>query len=528
MAQFSLQGDLLETEVLILGSGIAGCTTALSLADAGVAVTVVTRARAPEDTNTYWAQGGIIYAGVDDSPAKLATDVLAAGAHHAHAPAVEVLATDGPSAVRRILLERVGVAFDRNPDGSLSLALEGGHTIPRIIHAADATGKAIQLALLNALRAHPNICLLTQHTAIDLLTPAHHSQNRLTVYAPQSCVGAYLFDQQGQRVIRCLAKKTVIATGGVGQIYLRTTNPVGARGDGVAMANRAGVRIINAEFVQFHPTAFYQDGAPSFLITEAVRGAGARIVDRHGTPFMHKYDTQWGDLAPRDVVARSVHREMLRNDLTHVYLDLHSYVSQDEICNHFPTIRERCLQYGVDITKELVPIVPAAHYFCGGIWVDAHGLTNHQHLYAVGEVACTGIHGANRLASTSLLEGLVWGERAAQHIGQTLASTASPPAAEIPPWDDDGTEEADPTLISQDMLSIQQLMWNYVGLVRTTARLARARRELGRLELEIEQFYRTTRLSDELLGLRNATRTALVVTKAAWQNKQSMGCHWRE
>lgn len=526
--QPSSPDDLLETDVLVIGSGIAGCTTALTLADAGVTVTVLTRARAPEDTNTYWAQGGIIYAGVEDSPAKLATDVMAAGANHSYAPAVEMLATAGPAAVRRVLLERVGVAFDRTSDGSLSLALEGGHTIPRIIHAADATGKAIQLALLNAVRRHPNIHLLTAHTAVDLLTPAHHSLDRRAVYAPHACVGAYLYDQRRERVIRCVAKKTVLASGGVGQIFLRTTNPVGARGDGLAMAYRAGVRIINAEFVQFHPTAFYQEGAPSFLISEAVRGAGARLVDRGGQPFMQKYDAQWRDLAPRDVVARSIHREMMEQDLTHVYLDLRSYVPHHEIASHFPTIRARCLEYGVDITRDLVPVVPAAHYFCGGIWVDGDGQTDHQDLYAVGEVACTGVHGANRLASTSLLEGLVWGERAAHHILAALPATPAPAAATLPPWRDEGAHCADPTLISQDMSSIKQLMWNYVGLVRTTRRLARALRDLGKLELEIEQFYRKTRLSDELLGLRNAVRTALIVTNAAWRNKQSMGCHWRE
>jgi len=528
MEQYPLQNELLETDVLIIGSGIAGCTAALTLADAGITVTVVTRARAPEESNTYWAQGGIIYAGVDDSAEKLATDVMEAGGNHCYAPAVQLLAEEGPSAVRRLLLERVGVAFDHNADGSLSLALEGGHTIPRIIHAADATGKVIQLALLNALHAHPNINLLTEHTAVDLLTPAHHARNRQAVYVPNSCVGAYLFDQRGERVIRCLAKKTILATGGIGQIFLRTTNPAGARGDGLAMAYRAGLRVINAEFVQFHPTAFYQEGAPSFLVSEAVRGAGARLVNRLGEPFMQKYDEQWLDLAPRDLVARSIHREMLTNNVTHLYLDLHSYVSQAEIRSHFPTIRERCLHYGVDITQDLVPVVPAAHYFCGGIWVDAYGQTDHEHLYAVGEVACTGVHGANRLASTSLLEGLVWGERAAQHILPALPTTPQPVAAEIPPWRDEGTDITDPALISQDMRSIQQLMWNYVGLIRTTPRLARALRDLGRLEIEIEQFYRKTRLSDELLGLRNAVRAALIVTNAAWRNKASMGCHWRE
>nr|HMN30353.1 FAD-dependent oxidoreductase [Caldilineaceae bacterium] len=288
--------DLLESEVLIIGCGIAGCTTALTLADAGIPVTVVTRASAPEETNTYWAQGGIIYQGRDDSPAALAHDVIQAGAGHSYAPAVQLLAEEGPGAVQRILLDRVAVPFDRDERGDLSLVREGGHTLPRIIHATDASGKAMQIALLNALQNHPRVQLLTGHTAVDLLTPAHHSLDRLAVYAPRSCIGAYLFDRKQGRVVRCLAQKTVLATGGLGQIYLRTTNPAGARGDGLAMAYRTGVRIINAEFVQFHPTAFYQEQGPCFLISEAVRGAGARLVDAAGQPFMQKYEAEWKDL----------------------------------------------------------------------------------------------------------------------------------------------------------------------------------------------------------------------------------------
>ncbi len=522
------EDELLETDVLIIGCGIAGCTTALTLADAGTAVTVVTRARAPEDSNTYWAQGGIIYQGADDSPALLAEDVQRAGVGHCYPKAVQILAEDGPGTVERILLERASIAFDRLENGELSLALEGGHTVPRIIHATDATGKAIEIGLLNALRDHPRIRLLTAHTAVDLLTPSHHGRNRLAIYEPRNCVGAYILDQQRGQVIRCLARKTVLATGGLGQIFLRTTNPAGSRGDGLAMAYRAGVHTINAEYVQFHPTAFYAQNGARFLISEAVRGAGARLVHGDGKPFMDAYAPEWKDLAPRDVVARSIHREVLLHDVPNVYLDLRSHIDRQEILGHFPTIHERCLHYGVDITKDLVPVVPAAHYFCGGIRVDEWGRSTRRDLYAVGEVACTGVHGANRLASTSLLEGLVWGERAAEHILGQLPTTPRFTACEIPPWQSVGREAADPALISQDMGSIKQLMWNYVGLARTTPRLERAQRELRRLETEIEQFYRTTRLSDELIGLRNAVRAAIIVADAAWRNRTSMGCHFRE
>jgi L-aspartate oxidase len=286
--------------------------------------------------------------------------------------------------------------------------------------------------------------------------------------------------------------------------------------------------VINAEYVQFHPTTFYRPPAPLFLISEAVRGAGARLVHADGEPFMHKYDPEWKDLAPRDVVARSIHHEMLAHDVTHLYLDLASYLSKDAILAHFPNIYRDCLAYGVDITRDLVPIVPAAHYSCGGVWVDEWGQATIDNLYSVGEAACTGVHGANRLASTSLLEGLVWGDRAARHILEQLAGTHAPAAADIAPWQDAGTETPDPALIAQDMSSIKHIMWNYVGLVRTTPRLARAQRDLRELESEIEQFYRQTRVTDGLVGLRNAVLAAILVAGAAWENKSSLGCHYRE
>lgn len=520
--------DGLEAEVLIIGCGIAGGVAALQLAGAGVPVTVVTRAQEPQESNTYYAQGGIIYRGTDDSPALLAEDLTRVGAGHCNPKAVAILAEEGPNLVREILLEKIGVPFDRTPESELALIREAGHSTPRILHATDITGRAIEVALIQALATHPNVTLLTGHTAVDLLTPSHHALNRLAIYEPRSCVGAYLLDQARERVIRCLAKKTILASGGLGQIFLRTTNPPGARGDGLAMAYRAGARVINSEFIQFHPTTFYYQHIPRFLVSEAARGAGARLVHANGEPFMQKYDPEWKDLAPRDVVARSIHREMLAQDVPNVYLDLRSYIPAQRIREHFPTIYENCLAYGVDITRDLVPVVPAAHYFCGGVWTDEWGLTTINHLYAVGEVACTGVHGANRLGSASLLEGLVWGSRAAQHIQRVLPERPAPNPADIPPWRDDAPETADPALISQDMSSIKRIMWNYVGLVRTTPRLERAIRDLRSLENEIERFYRVTRLTDGLIGLRNAVRAAIIVALAAWENKASMGCHYRE
>src|SRR5512136_1561820 len=519
--------ELLQTDVLIVGCGIAGATAALQLAEAGLDVTVMTRAADPAETNTFYAQGGIISRGVDDSPELLAKDILHAGAGHCNPRAVRILSEEGRPLLKRILLDRVGVPFDRS-NGELSLAREGGHSVPRIAHAADATGKAIEIALMQALQAEPRIRLLTDFTAIDLLTPSHHSLDRHAVYEPQSCVGAYLLNQADGTVLRCIARHTILATGGLGQIYLNNTNPAGARGDGIAMAYRAGARVINMEFVQFHPTTFYHPQAPRMLISEAVRGEGARLVHANGEPFMQNYDAQWKDLAPRDVVSRSIYHEMLVRDVPNVYLDLRSTIPETRIHEHFPNIYQSCLAYGIDLTRDLVPVVPGAHYSCGGVWVDEWGLSTIERLYAVGEVACTGLHGANRLASTSLLEGLVWGQRAAQHIVRQHSDQPAPDPNLIPPWQYIGDEVPDPALIGQDMSVIKNMMWNYVGLVRTTDRLNRALRELRHLETEIERFYRSSKLTDGLIGLRNAVRTAIIVTMAAWENTQSMGCHYRE
>jgi L-aspartate oxidase len=518
----------IHSDVLILGCGIAGGTAALGLADAGLDVVIVTRAEVASESNTYWAQGGIIFRGEGDSPESLTQDVLHAGAGICREQAVELLAREGPELVQSILIDRLRVPFDRRPDGSLSLGREGGHSMPRIVHATDATGRAIEDALIEELRRHPRVRFLTGHTAVDLLTPAHHGRDRRAVYDPVSCVGAYVLDQATNEVVRCFARATILATGGLGQIFLRTTNPTGARGDGLAMAYRAGARVINTEYVQFHPTAFYHRNAPCFLITEAVRGAGARLVDERRRPFMERYDPEWKDLAPRDVVSRSIHAEMLARGVKNVYLDLASYIPAERIRAEFPGMYQSCLEYGIDITRDLLPVVPAAHYSCGGVWVDQDGRSTLDRLYAIGEVSCTGVHGANRLASTSLLEGLVWGHRSARHIVASLEPRGAALYDDIPSWRSTGAEAPDPALVAQDVTSVKHIMWNYVGLVRTSRRLARAIRDLRNLEVEIERFYRAAALSDELIGLRNSVRVALIVTLAAWENQESRGCHYRE
>lgn len=521
--------ECLQTDVLIIGCGIAGGTAALTLANNGVSVTVITRTEQPTESATYYAQGGIIYRGNGDSPELLAKDLLRAGVNYNNPQAVKIISEEGPLLVEQILVNKVEVAFDKNKNGELATIREAAHSKPRILHAADSTGKSIEIALLNKLKNNPNVTLLTGHTAVDLLTPEHHARNRSSVYEPLSCVGAYILNQADGQVIRCLAKKTILATGGLGQIFLRTTNPAGARGDGLAMAYRAGARVINCEFIQFHPTTFHKQGAPHFLISEAVRGAGARLVHENGEPFMQKYDPEWKDLAPRDVVARGIGMEMIENNLPNVYLDLRSHISEAKIKEHFPAIYKECLQYGVEITKDLVPVVVGAHYFCGGVWADEWGRTTIDNLYAVGEVSCTGVHGANRLGSASLLEGLVWGKRSAENIIDSLPEESIANLCnEILPWQDLGLYMPDPVLIRQDLSSIQNIMWNYVGLIRTSHRLERALRELRHLETEIERFYRVSRLSDALIGLRNAVRSAGIVALAAWRNKNSIGCHYRE
>ncbi|HEX2619224.1 MAG TPA: L-aspartate oxidase [Phototrophicaceae bacterium] len=516
----------IQTDTLIIGCGIAGAAAALRLSDdVNHHVTVITRSSDAMSSNSSWAQGGIVTRGLDDSPDLLVEDILRAGAGLSSARAARILADEGPRLVQSVLIEHCGVRFDHNEDDELIYGLEAVHSTRRIIHVGDKTGEAIVRGMLATLATRTNVTLLTDHTAVDLITFPHHSLEPLDVYEPMTCHGAYVLDRNAREIGRVIAGHTILASGGLGQIYRNTTNPRGARGDGLAMAWRANIRVANAEYIQFHPTALSVRGAPNLLISEAVRGEGAVLLTPEGIPFMAKYDPEWRDLAPRDVVARAIHMEMLENGYEHVLLDIASKHPASFIRERFPQLVENCERFGLDPTNEPIPVVPAAHYFCGGVLVDDYGHTNFEGLYAVGEVSCTGLHGANRLASTSLLEGLVWGDRAARDILQHPRSSV--PYSRIPEWIYLGQSDPDPALLEGDMTTIRNIMWHYVGLVRSEERLDRADRELRHLFHEIEAFYRTYRLNDAMIGLRNAIQTARIVTFSARRNRTSRGTHYR-
>jgi L-aspartate oxidase len=520
------------TDVLIIGSGIGGATAALTLArNRRRRIILITRAADPCESNSRYAQGGIIGRGPGDSPELLIDDILAAGAGASLPRAARILAEEGPPLLNEVLVETAKVPFDEQKSGEPDWGQEGAHSRRRILHVGDGTGQAIISALMQVVREQPNIELISEATAVDLITYPHHSRDPLAAYEAITCHGAYVFDRKGKAVHRTLAAFTILASGGIGRIYRNTTNPPGARGDGLAMANRAGARILNAEYVQFHPTALAVPGAEGFLISEALRGEGGVLLRPDGQPFMERYSSEWKDLAPRDVVSRAIHTEMETQGYSYVLLDMASHMAAGEIKTRFPNIYAECLRVGLDITREPIPVVPAAHYFCGGVAVDEWGRTTIENLYAVGEVSCTGLHGANRLASTSLLEGLVWGRRAADDIGSCFTANPKigvPTPESIPAWDESGlTDDADPALIQGDMQTIQNIMWHYVGIIRSGGRLSRAIRELRHMQNEIETFYRKTKLADGLIGLRNAVEVALIVSQAARHNRQSRGCHFR-
>ena len=509
----------IETDFLVIGSGIAGLSFALQAAQIG-SVSIITK-KDDKESNTNYAQGGIASVmSKNDSFDIHIKDTLNAGSGLCHEPAVKFMVDNGPAAIKKLL--STGVEFSKKGKTSLDLNQEGGHSRKRIVHARDYTGREIERALLHNIKNHKNIQVFENHIAIDLITE-HHIEER-DYSEGIHCWGAYVLDVIKNRIIIISARVTLLSTGGCGQVYLHTTNPSIATGDGIAMAYRAGARIANLEFMQFHPTSLFKEGSNAFLISEAVRGFGGILKDKNGTPFMKAYHKN-AELAPRDIVARAIDREMKKSGENCVYLDL-THKNPESIKTKFPSIYRKCLEFQIDITKDWIPVVPAAHYMCGGVVVDMKGCTTIKGLFACGEVAFTGVHGANRLASNSLLEAVVFTEPAVKEASRYL-KTAKIKFPKIPPWNLDGTFNQDEWVyIVHDRHVIREVMWDYVGIVRSDFRLARAARRLDMIAAEVEEFYKKTMVTNDLIELRNIAKVAQLIVRCAISRKESRGLHY--
>lgn len=508
-----------EHEVLIIGSGAAGLSLALQLAD-HARVAVLAKAALCEGATLY-AQGGVsAVTDEQDSIESHIADTLAAGAGLSDPAVVRAVVREARASIDWLVGQ--GVDFTRlnetaDQQGRFHLHQEGGHSHRRIVHAADATGRAIETTLEARVRAHPNIELFEHHAAVDLITA------RRDAGAARVCLGAYAIDLGQKSVNVFAAGQTVLATGGAGKVYLYTSNPDACTGDGIAMAWRAGCRVANMEFVQFHPTCLYHPGAKSFLISEALRGEGARLIHADGEPFMRRYHPA-AELAPRDVVARAIDHEMKRLGHDCVFLDL-THKPRAFIEQHFPTINRRCLELGMDMATAPLPVVPAAHYTCGGVVIDQNGQTDIAGLYAIGEVSCSGLHGANRMASNSLLECVVYARAACRAILQGRA--ASRPPGALPAWDESRVTDSDEeVVVSHNWDEIRRFMWDYVGIARTSKRLQRARRRIKLLQAEISEYYGHFKISKDLIELRNLAMVAELIIESALRRKESRGLHY--
>jgi L-aspartate oxidase len=508
------------TDILIVGGGLAGLSLALRLA-ADAQVTLLAKEDLPQGSSLY-AQGGVAAVlNEADSFENHIQDTLEAGAGLCHTDTVNLVVRHGPAAIRWLIDQGVPFTFETGPDGlpHYHLTREGGHSHRRVVHAADATGRAMETTLEALVRRSPNIHLYEHHIAVDLIT-----RRKLGLAGDNRCLGVYALDKTSGRVRAFSARAVVLATGGAAKVYLYTSNPDTSTGDGIAMAWRAGCRVANMEFVQFHPTCLYHPQAKSFLISEAVRGEGGRLVLPDGAPFMQHHDPR-GDLAPRDIVARAIDYEMKRRGLDCVYLDI-SHKPADFITDHFPNIYRRCLEFGFDLTRGPIPVVPAAHYTCGGVVTDLHGRTDLNGLYAIGETACTGLHGANRLASNSLLECVVFAESAAQDIARRR-NEALPPDVVLPPWDESRVSDSDElVVVSHNWDELRRFMWDYVGIVRTNKRLERARHRVDLLRDEIMEYYSNFRINNDLVELRNLAQVAELIIRSAQLRHESRGLHF--
>ncbi|HPX88740.1 MAG TPA: L-aspartate oxidase [Methylophilaceae bacterium] len=513
-----------QFDVLIIGSGLAGLTLALRAA-ADKKVCIVSK-RSINDAASDWAQGGIsAVLSDDDSIENHVRDTLVAGGGLCDAAVTRMVAENAKASIEWLIAQ--GVGFTREADNSAyHLTREGGHSHRRIIHAADATGHAVQTTLSEKVKQHPNITVMENHIAVDLITIGKINKRKVArpsnaPHDKNTCLGAYVLDKSTGKVITIAAQNTVLATGGAGKVYLYTTNPDVSTGDGIAMAWRAGCRVANMEFIQFHPTCLYHPHAKSFLISEAVRGEGGLLRLPDGTRFMPDHDAR-EELAPRDVVARAIDFEMKKRGIDCVYLDI-TDKPLSFIQAHFPNIYKRCLSFGIDISKVPIPVVPAAHYTCGGVMTDDKGRTDIQNLYAIGETACTGLHGANRLASNSLLECLVFGKAAADDILSQPAKTSPL----LPYWDESRVTDADEeVLITHTWDELRRFMWNYVGIVRTDKRLSRALHRIHMLRDEVHEFYSNFKISNDLIELRNLLQVAELIVESAISRKESRGLHY--
>ncbi len=506
-----------DFDVLVIGSGLAGMTAALSL-DPAMRVALVSKDHLAEGSS-QWAQGGIAAVlDSNDSVESHVRDTLVAGAGLSDEKATRFIVERGRDEIQWLIDQGVEFTADEAAEFGFHLTREGGHSHRRIIHSADATGRAVTQTLSRRVREQANIEILERHVAIDLILGTHPGSGK------KFCRGVYTLDTASGRVVSLGARATVLATGGAGKVYLYTTNPDSATGDGIAIAWRAGARVANMEFMQFHPTCLYHPYAKSFLISEALRGEGARLLLPDGTRFMPEHDER-AELAPRDIVARAIDYEMKKRGLDHVYLDI-SFKSPDFIEHHFPAILERCLEFGIDIRRQPIPVVPAAHYTCGGVMTNLAGQTDIDQLYAIGETAYTGLHGANRLASNSLLECLAMGRACAAAVG---ASAPSQEQARLPVWDESQVTDADEqVIVAHNWEEVRRLMWNYVGIVRTDKRLARARHRLQMLKEEITSFYGSFKVSRDLLELRNLVDVATLIVDCAAARRESRGLHFTQ
>lgn len=508
-------------DFLVIGSGLGGISFALKVAEHGT-VALVTKT-VLEETNTRYAQGGVAAVTYEpDSYNKHVEDTLIAGDGLCDEEIVRMVVKEAPAQIEELI--KWGTNFDKESSGKYDLAKEGGHSEHRILHHKDNTGFEIQRALSEKVRTHPRIDLYEKHFAIDLITQHHKGRIVKRHHKETECYGAYILNLADNSVIKMLSKATLVATGGCGQLYATTTNPIIATGDGIAMVYRAKGLMENMEFVQFHPTSLYNPGEyPSYLITEAMRGYGGILRNQKGEAFMEKYDKR-GSLAPRDIVARAIDNELKISGNEYLYLDC-THLEEEALKQHFPNINEKCVSVGIDIAKDMIPVVPAAHYMCGGIMVNDNGLTWIKRLYAVGETASTGLHGANRLASNSLIEAIVFADRAAKHAISKIGSIKFEEG--IPDWDETGTTlNEEMILITQNLREVQQIMTNYVGIVRSNLRLERALVRLEIIYKETEQLYKQSHLSKSICELRNLINVGYLVIKMAHARNESRGLHY--